>query len=134
MYPFHLSLFVNSLKEAQQFYVGILGLKERRSSPKAIHVDFFGHQLTLSLNEGYDVLSKLENNPEAVPCPHFGAVLPENAWLEVKHKLIDHGVDFVVEPQVRFNGKKWEQGVMFVHDPSGNSIELKYYPGSEDWF
>ena len=33
--------------------------------------------------------------------------------------------EFVLKPQVRFQGQPGEQWTMFFHDPSGNPIEIK---------
>jgi extradiol dioxygenase family protein len=40
-------------------------------------------------------------------------------------KLKKAGVQFVIEPYIRFKGEVGEQGTMFFLDPSGNAIEFK---------
>ena len=84
MYPCHISLFVNNLEQAREFYVDLLGMELRRSSPKSIHVNFFGHQLTLCLDKNYDTLSMQKHNGVDAPCPHFGACLPKQTWEKLK--------------------------------------------------
>ncbi len=38
----------------------------------------------------------------------------------------DHaGVEFVIEPTVRFAGEPGEQATMFLLDPAGNALEFK---------
>jgi extradiol dioxygenase family protein len=40
-------------------------------------------------------------------------------------KLKAAGIQFVIEPYVRFKGEVGEQATMFFLDPSGNAIEFK---------
>ena len=37
------------------------------------------------------------------------------------------GVEFVIEPYVRFKGEPGEQSTMFFLDPSGNALEFKAF-------
>ena len=43
-----------------------------------------------------------------------------------KH-LKDKGVDFIIEPYIRFKGLAGEQATMFFKDPSGNALEFKSF-------
>ena len=60
-----------------------------------------------------------------VPMPHLGLVLELADWQPLAERLKAAGVDFVMEPQVRFEGQPGEQWTMFFCDPSGNPIEVK---------
>jgi extradiol dioxygenase family protein len=60
-----------------------------------------------------------------VPMPHFGAVLPMSEWRALADKLTARGVDFILAPQIRFEGAPGEQSTMFFTDPAGNPIEIK---------
>ena len=42
-------------------------------------------------------------------------------------RLRDAGVDFVIEPRVRFEGQAGEQRTMFLLDPAGNALEFKAF-------
>jgi extradiol dioxygenase family protein len=42
-------------------------------------------------------------------------------------RLKAHGVEFVIEPYIRFKGEPGEQATMFFLDPSGNALELKAF-------
>ena len=57
--------------------------------------------------------------------PHFGVVLAMKDWKALAAKLEDAGVDFVIEPTVRFAGQPGEQATMFLLDPAGNALEFK---------
>lgn len=130
---FHLSLFVNDLDQSHKFYVDILGLQLRRASKKSIHIDFFGHQLTLNLDRDYDALSIQKHNGVDAPSPHFGICLPLNIWENLKNRLIAADIDFYYRPHRRFHNTNHEQDVMFIRDPSGNSIEIKSYTRTDTW-
>ncbi|MEK7855636.1 MAG: VOC family protein, partial [Acidobacteriota bacterium] len=60
-----------------------------------------------------------------VPVPHFGIVLGMDAWKELAEKLKARGVEFIIEPKIRFAGEVGEQATMFFLDPSGNALEFK---------
>jgi extradiol dioxygenase family protein len=40
-------------------------------------------------------------------------------------------VQFLIEPRVRFSGKAGEQGVLFIRDPSENTLEFKSFKDIE---
>jgi len=58
---------------------------------------------------------------------HFGVVLPMGEWNELAARLRDAGVEFVIEPHVRFKGEVGEQATMFFLDPCGNALEFKAF-------
>ncbi len=123
---FHLAFPVNDLSAARDFYGGILGCKEGRSSECWIDFDLYGHQIVTHLSEnGAGV--KATNHVEAdhVPVPHFGIILPMDEWKELADKLRSKGVQFIIEPKIRFEGEVGEQATMFFLDPSGNALEFK---------
>lgn len=43
---FHLAFHVTNLDTARQFYAGVLGCTEGRSTATWVDFDFFGHQLS----------------------------------------------------------------------------------------
>jgi hypothetical protein len=57
--------------------------------------------------------------------PHFGLVLLLPEWKVLAQRLQAAGVEFVLPPQVRFEGHPGEQWTMFFCDPFGNPIEVK---------
>jgi len=42
-------------------------------------------------------------------------------------KLKRKRVDFVIEPYLRFEGRRGEQRTLFIKDPSGNYLEFKAF-------
>jgi extradiol dioxygenase family protein len=60
-----------------------------------------------------------------VPMPHLGAILELPDWKALAERLTSVKTDFVIEPQVRFEGQPGEQWTMFFRDPCGNPIEIK---------
>lgn len=125
---FHLAFPVDDLDAARGFYGGVLGCEEGRSSPEWIDFNLFGHQIVAHLsNVAAGVKMTNEVDADHVPVPHFGIILPMDEWRDLADKLRRHGVKFVIEPKIRFEGEVGEQATMFFLDPSGNALEFKAF-------
>lgn len=123
---FHLAFSVHDLDAARQFYCGILGCEEGRSSAAWIDFNLFGHQIVAHLApESAGKRSANEVDSDNVQVPHFGIVLPMDEWKALADSLRSKGVKFVIEPKIRFSGEVGEQATMFFLDPSGNALEFK---------
>lgn len=122
---FHLAFHVRDLAQARQFYTGILGCKEGRSTTSWVDIDFFGHQLSLHLGEPFVCTDTGLVGEHLVPMPHFGVILPMADWQALASRLQRSSVDFVLAPAIRFAGQPGEHATMFLRDPSGNPIEIK---------
>ena len=122
---FHLAFNVTDLEETRAFYGDLLGCAEGRSTDTWVDFDFFGHQLSCHLGKPFDSAPTGKVGKCDVPMPHFGAVLPMAEWRALADRLVAEGVDFVLEPQIRFEGEPGEQATMFFMDPAGNPIEIK---------
>lgn len=127
---FHLAIHVRDLDAARDFYGRILGCTEGRSTDTWVDFDFFGHQLSLHLGEPFATARTGRVGDKLVPMPHFGIVLLLPDWLAMAERLQAAGTDFVLAPQVRFEGDPGEQRTMFFLDPFGNPIEVK---GFKSW-
>ncbi|UYV12112.1 MAG: VOC family protein [Phycisphaera sp.] len=126
--PFHLAFPVTDLEETRTFYGGLLGCPEGRSSDHWIDFDLFGHQIVAHLSEKVeDPAPTNAVDGHDVPVPHFGVVLGMPEWRSLADKLRAAGVEFVIEPYVRFEGQPGEQATMFFRDPSGNALEFKAF-------
>jgi len=126
--PFHLAIPVADLTAARAFYGDLLGCSEGRSAADWVDFNLLGHQLVCHLAPGSN--QPLHYNPvdgDSVPVPHFGVVLDMPVWQALAEKLATAGVDFVIEPHVRFAGQAGEQATMFFFDPSGNALEFKAF-------
>jgi extradiol dioxygenase family protein len=125
---FHLAIGVHDLAAARGFYGGVLGCREGRSSETWVDFDLHGHQLVAHLDgSGSAVPVRSEVDGDQVPVPHFGLVLGWEEWERLAERLAGAGVEFVIEPRVRFVGKVGEQATMFLLDPSGNALEFKAF-------
>ena len=123
--PFHLAFPVDDLAAARRFYGGLLGCPEGRSAERWVDFDLFGHQIVAHLADG---VTRSVTNPvdgEDVPVPHFGLVLPMEQWKALARRLQDSGIEFVINPTIRFEGQAGEQATMFLLDPAGNALEFK---------
>ncbi len=132
---FHLAFPVKSLGITKMFYHDILGCPIGRSTDRWMDFDFFGHQISahLSNEKERDIEMTLVDGKE-VPLHHFGAILSMDEWNQLANKLMVSGTEFIIEPQVRYKGKKGEQHYMFVYDPSGNALEFKAFTESHELF
>ena len=154
---FHLAIPVADLEAARTFYVGVLGCGVGRESDTWIDFDFFGHQVTTHLSPmetpltasgvaathpagskpgsvggGRDACVPREaaTNPvdgKQVPVRHFGVILDWQAWHALAERLRRAGVDFLIEPYLRFRGQVGEQATLFILDPSRNGLEFKAF-------
>jgi uncharacterized protein len=127
--PFHLAVPVTDLAEAREFYGGLLGCPEGRSSPEWVDFDFFGHQLVVHLDHSGEARKPIHNAVDGkdVPVPHFGVVLEWNTWHQLADRLRAAGLRFGIDPGIRFQGQVGEQATMFFQDPSGNALEFKAF-------
>lgn len=132
--PFHLAYHVTSLDEARAFYGGVLGCREGRSTETWVDFDFFGHQISLHLGEPFKTTNTGKVGDHTVPMPHLGLVLLLPDWKVLADRVTAAGVDFVLPPQMRFQGEAGEQWTMFFRDLSGNPIEVKGFARMESVF
>jgi extradiol dioxygenase family protein len=128
--PFHLAIPVRDAREAEAFYTETFGCEVGRKSDHWVDLNLFGHQLVCHeapLPESY-------GNPvdgDEVPVPHFGVVLTMDVWQALADRLTSMGMEFVIEPRIRFQGLPGEQATMFFQDPSGNALEFKAFADIE---
>jgi extradiol dioxygenase family protein len=125
---FHLAFPVHDLAAARDFYGGVLGCSEGRSSERWIDFDLFGHQIVAHLapgRAGAGASNPVDNRD--VPVPHFGLILTMGQFDRLAERVRGAGVKFVIEPYVRFKGEVGEQATMFFLDPSGNALEFKAF-------
>ena len=133
--PFHLAFPVSDLVDARRFYGGLLGCPEGRSSPEWIDFNLYGHQIVAHLSPGecgHRSTSAVDG--DQVPVRHFGVVLPMDEWDTLAARLRGEGVQFVIEPHIRFKGEVGEQATMFFLDPCGNALEFKAFANLDSLF
>lgn len=133
---FHLAFPVHDLAAARHFYGTVIGCAEGRSSDAWVDFNFYGHQLVAHLaphecnvkaDDGSINASTNAVDGHDVPVRHFGAIIPLDEWQALADRLRDAGMDFVIEPHIRFPGLPGEQATMFFLDPSGNALEFKAF-------
>jgi extradiol dioxygenase family protein len=132
---FHLAFPVNDLEKARAFYGGVLGCEEGRSSECWIDFNLFGHQIVAHLDpEAKRNGATSGVDGDQVPVPHFGVILSIEEWQALADRVKAAGIDFVIEPHVRFAGQTGEQATMFFLDPSGNALEFKGFTDFDQVF
>lgn len=135
MNPFHLAFPVKNLDEARRFYTEVLGCTTGRSSDQWVDFNFFGHQVVAHLKPeeiGFQETNEVDG--DQVPVRHFGVILEWNEWEQLAGRLKETGIQFIIEPHVRFKGEVGEQATMFFLDPSGNALEFKAFKDNNQIF
>ena len=106
-----------------------------RRCDRWIDFDFFGHQLTVHLDESVSVaVNTNQVDGKSVPTHHFGVVLEWEQWHALADRLKALSCTFIIEPYVRFAGQAGEQATMFFTDPSGNALEFKSFKQVSELF
>ena len=126
---FHLALPVDDLAAAAHFYGDLLACPRGRESSRWIDWDFWGHQLVTHLVPA-ETLPAVARNPvdgESVPASHFGVILGWDELQALIERLEEREVPFVIEPVIRFPGRRGEQRTLFIRDPAGNHLEFKAF-------
>ncbi|MBO6536463.1 MAG: VOC family protein [Balneolaceae bacterium] len=128
MNPFHLAFPVKDLEETHAFYTEILGCSTGRSSDQWIDFNMWGHQVVAHLSPE-EAKESAQNavDGKGVPVRHFGVILEMNEWESLAERVKAAGIEFIIEPYVRFKGEPGEQATMFFLDPSGNALEFKAF-------
>ena len=133
--PFHLAIPVTSLSNARAFYGDLLGCAQGRSDSQWIDWNFFGHQLvTHCVDKMPSPPSHNAVDSHSVPVPHFGIVLTMSDWQALADKVKSAGIEFIIEPYVRFKGQPGEQATMFFLDYCGNALEFKAFASLSQLF
>lgn len=117
----HLSLPVNDLAEARNFYVEVLGCRLGRVGSGGTDVWFYGLQLTLQ-HRPDEVLSDSQRGVR-----HFGVTLSPDGLADLLAKLDRHPIRWLDPVHTDYSGTPKEQTKAKLLDPSGNAIELKCY-------
>ena len=133
--PFHLAFPVKSLTVTKMFYNEVLGCPIGRSAENWIDFDFFGNQISAHESSNMEQDSEISIvNEKHVPLRHFGAILAMDLWKNLSEKLKVAGIEFILEPQIRYKGQLGEQHIMLFYDPSRNALELKSFTNPEEIF
>ena len=124
----HLSLPVNDLRAAQDFYENTLGCRIGRTREDWFDAWFFGLQLTLQLRP----LEVMDTSRQGVR--HFGVVLPSLSEFNDLVKRIDaSGCQWISKPENHTDAELSGKLGGKLADPSGNIIEIKYYENENDY-
>jgi extradiol dioxygenase family protein len=124
---FHLAIPVDDLDAARNFYGGVLQCPQGREAETWVDWDLYGHQLVthLAADAGGSAANPVDGHD--VPVPHFGVLLDIEEFHHLADRLRGAGVEFVIEPYLRFEGRPGEQWTMFLRDPAGNALEFKAF-------
>ena len=88
---FHLAFPVDDLAATRRFYVDLLGCGLGRASDHWLDFDFFGHQITAHVVPSDGDSGANDVDGDAVPIPHFGAILEWDDWHALADRLRPSG-------------------------------------------
>ena len=124
----HLSLPVNDLRAARDFYEHTLGCRIGRTREDWFDAWFFGLQLTLQLRP----LEVIDRSQQGVR--HFGVVLPSlSEFKDLVMRINTTGYQWISEPEQHSDAELSGKIGGKLADPSGNVIEIKYYENELDY-
>ena len=126
--PFHLAIPVTNIHKAHDWYTNILGCTVGRKSEDWIDFNFFGHQLVahlVSIKEFGICTNPVDGRD--VPSRHFGIIMKMPDWEDLARNLKNKGIQFLIQPQIRFKDNDGEQSTFFISDPFGNALEFKAF-------
>lgn len=126
--PFHLAFPITDMTGTRRFYTEVLGCTVGRTAERWIDFNFYGHQLTAHLVDNHleDTATNAVDGKQ-VPARHFGVVLDMDSWKSLAERIRNAGIEFIIEPGIRFKGEAGEQATMFFRDPCGNALEFKAF-------
>lgn len=136
MHVFHLAFPVSDINATIDFYTRYFNCVIGRQASRWVDLNFYGHQLSFHLSDNSHSIDHCSNavDGDNIHIPHFGAVLDKAQWQALHESLNDGNVIFRLQPKIRFAGEPGEQGTFFVLDPSGNTLEFKYFNSASDIF
>ena len=124
----HLSLPVNDLHAARDFYEHTLGCRIGRTREDWFDAWFFGLQLTLQLRP----LEVIDTSRQGVR--HFGVVLPSlSEFNDLVKRIHASGCQWISKPENHTDAELSGKLGGKLADPSGNIIEIKYYGNENDY-
>ena len=124
----HLSLPVNDLHAARDFYEHTLGCRIGRTREDWFDAWFFGMQLTLQLRP----LEVIDTSRQGVR--HFGVVLPTlSEFNDLVKRIHASGCQWISKPENHTDAELSGKLGGKLADPSGNIIEIKYYGNENDY-
>ncbi|WP_405365631.1 VOC family protein [Kitasatospora sp. NBC_00039] len=116
----HLVLNVQDVERSLEFYVGLLGLEPVRVDEwRAGRVSFPSVRITPETIIDLSHRDRGESNVD-----HLCLTVDPLDWQEV----IDSGVFTVLEGPVSRYGARGNATSVYVQDPDGNTVELRWYP------
>ena len=129
---FHLSIPVDNLEQAKDFYLKSLGCSIGRETKGRFDINFFGHHIVahFSPEDTKQLSGTIPSDGATSPLRHFGVILELDFWETMKTRLETAGVTWVLSPRISFAGKPSEQRIMQCLDGVGNVIEFKGQPRS----
>ena len=123
----HVAIPIWSIADTRKFYNEMLGCPIGRLSDTMVDFDFFGLHLVCHLaSDRIKAESAIEASHKERLSRHFGVIVDMAEYKRVADVLSKHeGLKFVTGPVVLHEGTEKEEGLIFMVDPSENTVEFK---------
>lgn len=132
---FHIAFPVHDIELCKTFYTKIIGCSLGRESDSWVDFNLFGHQVVAHLSPDDCSVPKTNYvDDDDIPSRHFGVILTKEKWEKLRKKIQNSGVQFLIEPKIRFKDHNGEQFTFFIQDPSGNILEFKSFKNKDAIF
>ncbi|MFI9625235.1 VOC family protein [Streptomyces sp. NPDC052042] len=116
----HLVLNVGDVERSLEFYCGLLGLEPMKVDEwRAGTFPFPSVRVSPTV-----IIDLLERRRSESNVDHFCLVVEPLDWQQV----VDSGVFTVLEGPVSRSGARGTAQSVYVRDPDGNTVELRWYP------
>ena len=126
---FHLSIPVNDLDRAKDFYLSTLGCEIGRETKGRFDINFFGHHVVAHLSPkdaGMDGGTILSPDGSTSPLRHFGVVQRLREWDRMKTRLEAADVEWVLTPRISYSeGKPRNNALCNAATAPGMSLSLR---------
>lgn len=123
----HVAIPVWSIEDTRAFYGRLLGCPEGRLSETMVDFDFFGVHLVCHLaSDRLRGEAEIDATHRERLARHFGVIVSLADWKRIAEKLEGKDVVYVnAPPQILNPGTEREEGLIFMLDPSRNTVEFK---------
>lgn len=130
--PFYIVLQARDISEARRFYGNTLGCREFDSTDDSVTFDLYGHHWVCVCNPALGKTGRVSAyynsfDPSGLPIPRAGVILELRQWTELAERLLNNRVDFMIEPTMLSAGRRQEEALMVLLDPSGNGIAFRSF-------
>ena len=125
----HFAIPTHDLDVAADFYPRVLGAEPARRYDDRVTFKFFDHQVVCHLSPELAPGDQTQPDFQVAAYPrHYGITFVfEHEYDDVRRRVEESGWPYVGPDTTRFEGLPEKHRTFFMHDPTRNFIEFKWY-------